>query len=370
MLGFFRSGRPPGRDDNVCTVMPPRHITLKDVARKAGVSPSTVSRAIGRERLLSAKTRDKVLAACRELGYVPNLLAAGLRGARSRTLGVVVPTITNAFFGLVAQGIQSAAAESGYGTLLSCLEESARGQDDALSALVSRRVDGLVVAGYCDEGQAIRRILDHGYPVVLVDHPARRLRCDSVLIDHQASTAAAVGRLMELGHRRIALITPSAADIWPRLARIEGYRSALAGARRRADPRLAVQVPATFEAGAGAVRALLSLPRPPTAFCVLNLTLAIGAMREIRRSGLRIPDDVSFLTFDEPEWAELLTPALSAVRQPAFEVGVKAGRLVIERLRNRRKPFESAYLQAEFIERESISRPPAAGLRSLETVAR
>ncbi len=332
-----------------------RRITIRDVAKMAGVSISTVSRVISsREDQPRNETQKKVMAAIRELHFVPNRLAAGLKGSKSQTLGVVVPNILNPFFTGVVRSIQDYITSSGYEILICNTDDSSEREKQSVRGLLARRVDGLIVAKCVEDPSAYEELAAERYPLVLIDRQIPGLGCDVVVVDNFGICQSVINRLLKLGHERIGILTPPLDGIEPRIDRVKGCRKALRACGRDLPPGLLVEVDFHRDSGAETTARLLSLPSPPTALFVLNTFLAVGSLREIEERKLRLPGDLSFVMFDDPEWSELLRPQISAVRQPIYEIGSAAGRLVMERIKRPEKAFENIRLEARLIERESV----------------
>jgi len=346
---------------NVCmaTKPLPRPATLRDVARVAGVAPSTVSRAFNwRKGLVTTETRDRILRAAERLNYVPNLLASGLKTTRSYTVGAVLTSFMNPFFAAVARGIQDAATAEGKEVFFCNTDDDPQREADAIEALVSRRVDGLIAATSGRDAEPYKKLLGRNYPLVLIDRLIPGLHCDAAVAENVLPTQEAVRKLADLGHRRIALLTPPTAGVSARQARVEAFRAAT----KSPDPALVLEIPASVAESAAAAGRLLKLKPPPTAFCVLNPQIAIGMLQQLRAAGLRVPEDVSVILLDDTEWAALMSPPLSGIRQPAYDLGMRANQLLSARLEEPEKPVETTYLAAEWIERGSAG--PARPQRS------
>ena len=334
-------------------------ITISDVAAAAKVSPSTVSRVLtNRSGFMTEDTRRRVLATIQKLGYVPNAHASSLRSRRSTTIGVIVTNIMNPFFTAVIRGIQDFVAPKGYELFICNTDDQAESESHYLSALLSRNVDGLIVTTCHADGRLYKPLIEKGYPLVLVDRGVASLRSDTVVVDNVGITRDVVSKLTQMGHNRIGFITPSLGSIQPRLDRIEGSRMALRERNLTLDPALLIETASDIESGSEAAARLLLLASPPTALFVLNTFQAIGALQRLQELGTTIPDQLSFVMFDDQKWAELIRPRISTVIQPAYEIGHRAGSLVIERIANTGKTIETVLLKAEYIERESVGASP------------
>ncbi|WP_030623807.1 LacI family DNA-binding transcriptional regulator [Streptomyces sclerotialus] len=351
-----------------------RPATIPDVAREAGVSRSTASRALADYGSVSPEARERVRAAAEKLGYRPNLLARSMITGRTHTLGAIVADIQNPFFAGVTRGITDAARAAGYQVLLANTDEDVAAERAAVKMLRDKHVDGLIVApAATTETGHLAAAHTAGCPVVLLDRQAPGLPADSVTVDNHGAAQDAVRRLLAAGHRRIALVSllgsapaddsadaPAApADpVSTGLERIEGYRAALreagltdtdtylrTGTFHREDP-------ADLTAG------LLSLPEPPTAVFATDSMIALGVLSAARDHGLRVPDDLSVVTFDDTDWARAVRPRVSVVAQPVQELGARAVQSLIARIEGTTRAPEHTVLDTEFIDRESIAPPP------------
>ena len=292
--------------------------SIEDVAKRAGVSIATVSRSLRGLPDVATATRDRVLAAARELNYVASPFAARLASGRTATVGVVVPFVHRWYFAEVLGGVEGVLHEAGFDLLLYNLGDEQGRQRFFQTMPVRKRVDAIVIASLVltdDEADALHEL---GVPVgmVGVDRPG----VHSTRIDDQAGARTAVGHLVQLGHRRIALIGGDTNDpmrFTPPHHRRVGYLDALRAAGIEYDADLEILGYFTVDGGEAATRSLLELPDRPTALFAESDEMAYGAIRAIRRSGLRVPQDVAVIGFDDHASAELLD--LSTIRQPVIE---------------------------------------------------
>ncbi|MGN6608292.1 MAG: LacI family DNA-binding transcriptional regulator [Jatrophihabitans sp.] len=292
--------------------------SIEDVARKAGVSIATVSRALRGLPDVAATTRDRVLSAASELNYVASPFAARLASGRTATIGLVVPFVNKWFFGEVIDTVESALRKAGFDLLLYNLGD-ADGRARFFELMpVRKRVDALLVASLVLTDEEFDQLTALDRPVGLLGLP--RPGFLSSRIDDDASSRLAVQHLVSLGHRRIGLIGGDADDpmrFTPPLHRRDGYRAALADAGIEWRPELEVLGYFTPEGGAAAAERMLALPDPPTAFFAESDEMAYGALRTFRRSGLRVPEDVAIIGFDDQPLSEFFD--LSTVHQPVAE---------------------------------------------------
>lgn len=304
-------------------------VTIAQVASLAGVSPTTVSHVLSGKRLVGAATKTTVQEAIRQLGYRPNNVARSLRTSRSTMIAVVVPDITNPFYAVLIRGIADAVDAVGYATYVCNTDGLPDRERTFLEDVLDRGVDGVIMAwANVTAGDSIGSAAI-ATPVVCVggsfDHPD----VDLVAADDEVGSHAATTLLIERGARRIAMIQGPAES---GTARVEGYRRALRESRRRYESALTVRGDWTRQGGRKAMHDLMALPkRPDAVFCANDLT-AIGAMDAIHELGLTIPDDVALVGFDDVDAASIVNPALTTVRNPAYEIGGAAGELLLSRM--------------------------------------
>jgi LacI family transcriptional regulator, repressor for deo operon, udp, cdd, tsx, nupC, and nupG len=308
--------------------------TSDDVARMAGVSTATVSRALRDLDGVNARTRERVRAAARELGYVSSPAASRLAGGRTGTVAVVVPFITRWFFGEVISGAEEVLRDRGMDLLLYNLGH-VEGRERYFSGEALRqRADAVLVLCLPLSPAELEAIGGARIPVALVGADVED--CPSVRIDDVAGGRTAVQHLVNLGHERIALISGTPGDpmgFTTQFERRQGYRETLAAAGLPADPGLDVPGDFTAKGGEIAMAQLLSHPKPPTAVFAESDEMAFGALRTLRRAGLSAPGDISLIGFDNHALADLMD--LTTIAQPAREQGAAAARLLLDVLDGR-----------------------------------
>ncbi|HEV8309159.1 MAG TPA: LacI family DNA-binding transcriptional regulator [Methylomirabilota bacterium] len=308
-----------------------RIATIRDVARHAGVSIATVSATINRTAYVSPVLQDRVRHAIAETGYYPDGIARSLKKRATQTLGLIISDITNPFFTALVRGIEDAANARGHAVILCNTDERLEKERAYLALLRSRRVDGVIMAPAGAVEDYHRFILDGQTPLVFIDRRVPTLPADAVVVDNVAGARQAVAHLAALGHRRIGAIT-GLPQISTTLERIQGYRDALAGTGIPVDSELLRDGHSRLEGGYQAGRALLDLPRRPTAIFATNNLMAIGLMRAVAERDLRCPEDLSVVCFDDFEWASVFRPRLTTVAQPTYAMGTKAVELLFARL--------------------------------------
>jgi LacI family transcriptional regulator len=306
-------------------------VTLAQVAAESGVSPSTVSRILNGTAVVSAEKAAAVEAAIKKLGFRPNPVARGLAGGRTMSIGVLTQTVSSPFYGEALLGIEDELERAGYLPLFVSGHWSEGEERKALDALLSRRVDGLIVlAGRLSEKalQAVARQL----PMVVVGRRVSGPRLCSLVFDNRGGARLATQHLIGLGHTRIAYITGDRAHD-DAVEREAGYRDALAEAGLAPDPALVVAGDFTEPGGMLAVNRLLDSHVPFTAILASNDQAAIGALLGLYRRNVRVPDDVSLVGFDDVAPARFSIPPLTTVRQSVYETGAIAARNMLALLR-------------------------------------
>jgi DNA-binding LacI/PurR family transcriptional regulator len=308
--------------------------SIKKVAEVAGVSVGTVSHVITGSVPVSETLRNKVQAAIRKLNYHPNHVARSLKTSKTRTLGIIVPDMTISFFPQLIRGAEEAARKSDYSLIAVNSVDDGERQKDLLSLLRSQRVEGilLVVAAAPTPLNQISLIIDAGIPVVCLDRIPDRVPVDSVSVEDLDAAETGVRHLLEMGHRRIAIVT-GPLTLKNERRRVQGYRQALEKEGIRVDEELiwtgnlrAAEVSAMCNkrlSGAGR--------RPDALFCT-NGPTALGVLRAFRDCGLRTPEDIAFATFDELTVADLFTPSITTVVQPAYDIGFRAAEILLGRI--------------------------------------
>jgi len=328
-------------------------VTIRDVARAAGVSTATAARALGGYGHASPAARRKVSESARRLGYRPNVVARALVSRATTTVGLVVGDIENPFFAAAARGLADVMDAHGYTVLLANADEDAGRERRAVDALRARQVDGMVVVpapGASPEHLA--ELVTAGVPLVLLDRAVVGVAADSVLVRNVAGARAAVAHLAGLGHRRIGVVSDSP-EITSSAERIQGYRQALRAAGIAPEPGLISIGGPTRDDGEAAALRLLDRADRPTAVFTANNFMTVGALRAARSLGLRIPDDVALVGFDDLDWTTLVQPPVTVVRQPVADLGRVAGERLLRRLEGDAGPPNRIRLDANLIVRGS-----------------
>jgi len=333
--------------------------TMNDVAQKAGVSSATVSHVINNSRVVSDETREKVLAAIRALHYRRDGVARSLRRSQTNSIGLMISDIANPFFPDVVRGAEDIARSQGYNVILCNTDEDAEKERLYLDVLLEKRVDGIVMTPTGGNQEYIQELLFSGIPITFVDRWIPGIDVDAALVDNEQAACEAVTHLIKLGHRRIAVVDAQLASS-AIAERLEGYRRALADAGIPFDRRLIVISRSDIDAGFTVASKLLTLSPRPTAVFGTNNLVTLGVMQAIVRQGLRCPEDVAVVGFDDFPWASAFHPALTTVAQPSYALGRTATGLLMRCIARRQtQPTEEAparhteVLHARLVVRES-----------------
>jgi LacI family transcriptional regulator len=304
---------------------------IRDVAKRAGVAPITVSRVINDSGSVSAKTRTRVEEAIQELGYVPNRLARSLRLSRTHTLALVVTDITNPFWTTIVRGVEDAAQDAGFNVILCNTDESEAKQEQYLDVLLQKRVDGILLVPASSSAEPVDRVQRQNLPLVVLDRRVCSAQVDVVRGDSEEGAHQLVRHLLSLGHRRVAVLS-GPKDVSTAEDRVIGYRRALAesGVEVRADWVLYGRF--SKESGYEMTQQVLATAPRPTALFAGNNFIAIGVLLALKDAGLRIPEDISVVAFDDLMANLAVDPFLTVVDQPSYEMGRQAAELLLARL--------------------------------------
>lgn len=328
--------------------------SLIDVARRAKVNISTVSRTINQTGKIGSETQARVLKAMRELGYKPNRVARRLRTRESSShlLGLIIPNIQNTFFADLARGVEDVAYKSNYAVLLCNYDEDEAKERFYLDVMQAESVDGIILPPIHEDDPAVLQVVRNGIPVVCVDRSLSSGNLDKVEVDNHTGALKAVEHIIAQGHKRIGLIG-GPADSSTGRERLRGYKDAHAQGGIPVKAELVRFGDFKQESGQTLAHELLSLADPPTALFACNGLMTAGALEAISARGLRIPKQIAIVGFDELPLSSVFNPPLTVVRQPAYEVGKYAAELLLKRIEDGKRPATSLKLMPELIVRKS-----------------
>lgn len=327
--------------------------SMNEVAKRAGVSIATVSRVLNNSESVNESTRLKILKAIKDLKYQPSRVAKRLRSksVSSNLLGVLIPDIQNPFYVDVMRGIEDVAYRHNYAIIMCNYGQDEKKEIMYLDILKSEAIDGLIAAPVNENDQRLKSIIKDGLPVVCVDRGLSGIDVDIVWVNNEEGAYAAVNHLVKSGYRRIAYISGLPSIPSSRM-REKGYRRALADAGTEME-EIVKYGNSSYDSGVELCAELLDLPNPPDAFFTGNNLITLGALETIHKRKKRIPEDVAIIGFDDMFWASSLNPALTAVRQPAYEIGKRAGELLIQRISDPQRACIQMTLNAELMVRSS-----------------
>jgi DNA-binding LacI/PurR family transcriptional regulator len=340
--------------------------TVKDVAKRAGVSTATVSRVLTGSTNVSDELRERVQKAVDELGYKPSRVARSLRTRTRRILGVIVGDIRNPFFTSLVRGIEDVAHHRGYSLILCNADEDPEKEELYIDVLVAEHVGGAIVVPIREESTAYAQLIENGIPVVAADRKLTTLEVDSVLLDNELGAYLGVSHLLRQGYPRIGVIAGPLHTTTGR-ERLRGYERALRERRIELDPSLVKIGDFKQASGFRLAHELLNLDDPPAAIFAANNMMAIGASQAIHDRGLSIPSDTALVGFGDMPWASLLHPALTVVAQPTRELGNTAANVLLRRIAEPDGPIVEARLKPSLVIRESCGCALAGGSDAVAT---
>ncbi len=329
-------------------------VTMADVAAAAGVSITTVSHVVNRTRPVGVDATRKVQDALESTGYLADP-AADRAATSSQTLGLAMSAMTNPYFAELVHALDRRAAALDYAVLLAETHDDPDTEHRAVRALLRRKVDGLIIAPSADSSAGLDLAAQREVPVVLIDRFIAQ-PLDQVATENRNAAAGLVDHLIGLGHRRIGLIT-GPTGISTTTERVEGYRDALARAEIPYDPDLVTAGEAAEPDETAPIGRLLGLAEPPTAVATMNNQTTIATLRGLKRAGLRVPQDIALVAFDDFPWADLFEPGLTAVAQPIDAIGAQAIDLLLTRIGDPTIPPRQIRIQPTFVHRSSCGCP-------------
>jgi len=333
-----------------------RHISLKDLAKELDVSISTVSRALKDHPDISREMKEKVKKLALERNYTPNPLAMGLLKQETRMIGIVVPDLVTHFYASIISGIESIAKENGYFVVIASSNESFTKEKESIENLLKARVEGLIICMSRETSTTdhFEKLVQGDIPLVMFDRVCLSDKIPAVIADNVDASQRIVEHFYSKGYKRIAYVSgPENMSISKE--RMSGYRAGIKACGLMPDQNLIENCDLTFESAKAAMKRLLELPDPPDAVYGINDTVAFGLMKVIKEAGLRIPDDIGVVGFTDEFHSIVVTPALTSVTHPTFEMGQKTAQLFFKRLHSEIQA-ETLVVKTQLIERKSSNR--------------
>jgi len=328
--------------------------TIRDVAVAAGVSITTVSHVLNKTRYVSDELKERVVRAMDELGYQPNVLARGLRSGQTKTIGLVVPDMSNLFFAEISRAVEDILFKEGYSLIICNSDDNPEKQNAYLGVLVAKQVEGIIFISTSFSEDFPGRLENTDIPIVFADREIPSTLIDVVLIDNEYGGFLATDYLINLGYNRIACITgPS--ELTPSADRVNGYYHALDEANLPRRPEYIIAGDFHYHSGEKAMLHLLGLDPKPDAVFVSNDMMAFGSIRAIRSCNLRVPDDISIVGFDDILLAQASSPALTTIAQPIQKMAENIVELLFVRMQATKLPLEPRriILKPELVIRDS-----------------
>lgn len=331
-------------------------LNIDQVAKIAGVSTATVSRVINDYPFVREETRQRVLKVIGETNYRVNAVARNLRRKRTYSIGVIVSNVLSPFYSVIAKAVEDVAIKNGYSTVLCNGGDNPEKELKYLHVLHENRVDGIILSPTGKNSEYLQFLISSGIPVSFVDRTVAGIECDAVVVNNRDASYRAVEYLVKKGYRRIGFIS-GPKDRMTGLQRLEGYMKALADNGRQSDERLIKVGDFTLESGRQKALELLE-ETDSDALYVANYDMATGAYQVLHEKGLKLPRDIGFMMFDDPDWATLVSPTITAIRQPVYTLGSTAAELLFRRILEGRKYMDrkpvQVVLEAQFLPRESV----------------
>ena len=314
--------------------------TITDVAERAGVSITTVSHVINETRYVSDELTKRVYEAMCELNYRPNTLARSLRSGRTKTIGLVIPDISNMFFAEISRKIEDKGFDYEFSVILCNTDDDPKKEESYINVLLEKQVDGIIFISVGGTEENLEKPINLGIPTIVVDRDMQGATSDVVLVDNLSGGYDAVRYLLSLNHRRIGCISgPSL--VTPSARRLEGWKMALSEANIKIDGSLIETGDFRFESGENAMRNLLKLINPPTAVFACNDMMALGVMRAVSDYGLNIPEDISLIGFDNIPISKSVYPALTTIAQPITAMADLIVEMLVRRISQKKNKGKS-----------------------------
>lgn len=328
--------------------------TMKDIARIAKVSTSTVSHVINNTRYVSDEIREKIMKVVNELNYTPSAVARSLKVKETKTLGMLVTATSNPFFAEVVSGVEQYCNQHHYNLIISSIDGNEQRLQQNIQTLIQKQVDGLLLM-YSDTRHAMVEQLNLNLPIVVMDWWPTELNADKIYENSEFGAYLATKTLIEQGHKNIAIITGKLDKSLAR-NRLLGYQKALQDAHLPINPDWIIESHFDFEGGVEGMKKLLQITPRPTAVFACSDTIAVGVYQVAWQQGLRIPQDISVIGYDNIMLAQYLTPPLTTIHQPKAELGKLAVETLLERIKSPDLEYKTTMLQPQLIWRASVAK--------------
>jgi len=326
--------------------------TIKDVAKEAGVSIATVSYVINNTRYVSTELMEKTNKAIKKLSYRPDAIARGLKTKKTHTIGLIISDLSNPFYSSLIKGVENFAMKKNYSLIICNTNETLNKENLYIDVLLKKKIDGLIIAPTGKNIEIFAQLKDEKVPFVFVDRKIKGIEIDVVLSDNIKGAYEATKHLIELGHKKIGVLI-GLKSITTSIERFRGYKKALKEYNIDIDPKLLVEGSSRIESAQESIVELLNKPYRPTAIFSTNNLMTIGAMRGIVKKGLKCPDEISLVGFDDFDWASTFKPTLTTVAQQPYKLGEKAAEMLCKRIKNKSGKFKEIRIPTELRIRNS-----------------
>ncbi|GIM44832.1 LacI family transcriptional regulator [Collibacillus ludicampi] len=309
-------------------------VKMEDVAKLAGVSKSTVSQYLNkRYEYMSIETRQRIEQAIKETGYQRNVVARSLKVKKTHTIGVIVANILHYFSTAISRGIEDYCNKHGFNVIVCNADDNPVKEREYIEMLLAKQVDGLILASTNENNDLLKKLVEGGFPLVLVDRKLDGIEADGVFSNNVKASVDAISHFIKLGHRSIALFSPAIKKLSQRKERYEGYLRALSQHHIEIQEQYIKFVDKISDTRK-IILELLHLPVPPTAlFCTNDLT-TIETLKVLKEEKVNIPSDIAVIGFDDSPWLQLLEPPLTTVVQQTYDMGVKSAELLLNKIEN------------------------------------
>jgi LacI family transcriptional regulator len=329
-----------------------KRATLKEVAKQAGFSTATVSNVLNATKYVSDEVKEQVYSVMKALNYQPNNIAKSLRIQKSRIIGLLIPEIDNPFYSSVVRGIEYELAANKYNVLLCNTDSSIEKEREYLEGLIGKRIDGLIVSSAGNTGDYFRSLESAGVPIVFLNRCPPFMNCDVIMTNNTRGAYTATEHLITHGYRKIGIIT-GPPSISTGKDRITGYRRALEDYGIAELEPLVKEGLFDYQSGYEKMKELMEQEMKPEAVFISNNSMTLGGYKYLKEKGIRIPEEVAVIAFDDPEWAELVNPPVTSVRQQTYELGIQAAKLMTSSIKDTKTKRDIVYLDTSLIIRQS-----------------
>ncbi len=336
-------------------------ITIKDIAKKTGVSHSTVSRALGGNTLISEKTAKRIKKVAQEMGYQPSAAARSLKTNQTRVLGVIVNSIDDPFFSEILFGIEDAAQSAGYSLFIASSQYDQNREQKIVQTMMEQRTDGVIICSTSFSADKGRQLLANGFPVVVVNYKAEENFNFSIYHDDVNGCRQITRHLIDLGHTKIAFLGNSRSGRTS-MDRLIGYKQEMQKADLLINEDYIYEVEGSEpDLGAQGLHYFINLPHPPTAIICFNDMVAIGVLHACKQEGIRVPEDISVTGFDNITFSAYTSPPLTTLDQPKYTIGKEAAQLILNLLNTKiehvDQPQQEKILEGKLLVRQSTAKP-------------